>query len=430
MANWSPLRDALASVVDRVTFGWSDLDALVGGLPPSAYNHAAFWKGDRSGWPGFTTVEVRVGTSVTFIRRSSGAPLTLGPQPTPHDSMQVRRPTPADIVLIGCVKQKLQQPAEARNLYTSPLFRKERAYAEAAGCLWFILSAEHGLVVPTTVLEPYDLRLSSTPHDYRQRWGRRVVDQLREAVAPLTGKVIEVHAGSAYTNAIREGLANEGVVVVEPLQGLTMGERLAWYLRLTPTHPTGAPETSDVMALVEQLGRHLDAVSPGEFLARGGAGMRGPGLYSWWVDESGARELTLGVGHPIRPGLIYAGLAGATRSRSGRPSKNTLWGRIRGMHLGGRHEFSTFRLSLGSILANAGQDPEINEGRLTAWMYEHLRVVAIPVTDADALDGMETEVLLELGPPLNLSKMSKSLVRAKLTELRRRYSRKVRPDSE
>lgn len=381
MANWRPLRDALAPV-DRVTFAWSDLDALVGGLPPSAYNHAAFWKGDRSGWPGFTTTEVRVGTSVTFIRRSSRALSTPRVQPARDVARHVKMPAPADIVLVGCVKQKLDRPAEAQNLYTSPLFRKERNYAEAAGCPWFILSAEHGLVAPTTVLEPYDLRLSSTTSEYRRAWGQRVVDQLRAAAAPLTGKVIEVHAGSAYTNAIREELARESVVVVEPLQGLTMGERLGWYLRSTPTHATEASRASDGIGLVEQLGAPLDAVSPDEFLATGGAGARSPGLYSWWVDDHGARELSLGVGHPIEPGLIYAGLAGATRSRSGRQSKNTLWGRIRGMHLGGRHEFSTFRLSLGAILANARQETEINEGRLTAWMHEHLRVVAIPVADA------------------------------------------------
>lgn len=66
---------------------------------------------------------------------------------------------------------------------------------------------------------------------------------------------------------------------------------------------------------------------------------------------------------------------GATRVRSGRKSSNTLWGRIRSMHLGGRHEFSTFRLSLGSVLAAARREPAIDEARLTAWMHQHLRVV-------------------------------------------------------
>lgn len=49
---------------------------------------------------------------------------------------------PADVVLVGCVKRKLSHPAPARDLYTSPLFAKGRAYAEASGAAWFVLSAQ------------------------------------------------------------------------------------------------------------------------------------------------------------------------------------------------------------------------------------------------------------------------------------------------
>jgi hypothetical protein len=168
-------------------------------------------------------------------------------------------------------------------------------------------------------------------------------------------------------------------------------------------------------------------MTPADFLATGGAGLRFPGLYSWWSDSDGAADLTAGLGHTIERGLIYAGLAGATRSRSGRKSTNTLWGRIRGMHLGGRHEFSTFRLSLGSVLANARGETEIDEVGLTAWMHEHLRLIAVPVEDADALNGLETAVLADLNPPLNLDKMLRNPTRDKLTELRRLHSRKSRP---
>jgi hypothetical protein len=65
------------------------------------------------------------------------------------------------------------------------------------------------------------------------------------------------------------------------------------------------------------------------------------------VDLAGAGDLSAGLGLPLEPGLIYAGLAGATRWPSGRRSTNTLWSRVAGMHLGGRHEFCTFRRSLG-----------------------------------------------------------------------------------
>lgn len=81
MADWSPLRDILREVAQRRTFSWDELEALVGGLPPSAYEYPAFWSGDRSMWQGFSATEVHVGRSVTFVRRQSTPELT-DQQPT------------------------------------------------------------------------------------------------------------------------------------------------------------------------------------------------------------------------------------------------------------------------------------------------------------------------------------------------------------
>lgn len=77
MANLTPLRVALTAVEDPVTLSWADFDSLVGGLPRSAYAHSAFWKGARSGWPGFTTVNVRIGDEVTFVREGTARPVPL-----------------------------------------------------------------------------------------------------------------------------------------------------------------------------------------------------------------------------------------------------------------------------------------------------------------------------------------------------------------
>jgi hypothetical protein len=423
MANWSGLRVLLADVDDTMTIGWADLDALVGGLPRSAYDHPAFWKGDRSGWPGFTTADVRVGRSVTFVRRTGVVAKTVRRPPAP--SRTTRTPADVDVVLLGCVKRKLPHAAPAQDLYDSPLFRKERTYAEAAGAPWFILSAQHGLVAPTEVLHPYELRLSKTSREYRRTWGQRVVDQLADQYGDVAGRVVEIHAGAAYADAIRERLRSAGAVVEEPLRGLTMGQRLAWYS--TDTARAWAPashqagDDPDLERIVDELNAEDRALTPTAFLATRGDGLRRPGLYSWWVDGPGATDLSRGLAQPLSPGLIYAGLAGATRSRSRQKSTNTLWGRIRGMHLGGRHQFSTFRLSLGSVLAHATGAAEIDEARLTDWMHEHLRVVTVVVDDADALDGLETAVLAALEPPLNLAKMPKTPIRLQLSALRRQY---------
>lgn len=426
MADWSPLRALLTTVTDSVTLSWEDLDVLVGGLPPSAYNHAAFWKGARSGWPGFSTADVRVGESVTFVRSR-----TAPPSPThrrfPRAVAGPDNWTPADVILIGCVKRKLPTAAPARELYVSPLFRKGRAYAEHAEVSWFILSAQHGLVAPDDELEPYDLRLGATSRQYRREWGGRVVAALREALGSIDGLSIEIHAGSAYVDAIREDLRSGGATVVEPLAGLALGPRLAWYgdHPITTSSPMPLPDVDDLIARLLRAG---EAISPEEFLATGAALFRSPGLYSWCVDATGAADLTTGLRHPVDPGLIYAGLAGATRS-GGRKSKNTLWGRIKTMHLGGRHEFSTFRLSLGSVLAASRGGQEIDEPGLTAWMHEHLRLIVVPVNDADTLGDVETEVLQQLDLPLNLDKVARNPLRIELSALRKKYGRKRRTAS-
>ncbi|WP_198410296.1 DUF6884 domain-containing protein [Microlunatus flavus] len=354
MADWSPLRERLRSIDDEVTMSWQELDELVGGLPPSAYEHRAFWGGKRSGWSGFSASQVQVGRSVTFLRRtddSSGTPAIQRAAP----DLQTRS---GDVVLVGCVKSKLDHPAAARDLYTSTLFRKARAHAEGLGKPWFILSAEHGLIDPDTTIAPYDLRLANTSLSYRQRWGTQVVERLSSVLGPLDRLVVEVHAGRAYVDAVRGPLTARGVAVLDPLLGLRQGERQQWYRRMAakkPEHPA-----VDFEALITQLADRGRARRPSELDRKH---LLVPGLYSWWVDDTGAADLEGGLRHPVHAGLIYIGLAGA--------AKNTLWGRLVGMHLGKRHSFSTLRRTLGAVLAELRGDPAIDEPALTAWMHDH-----------------------------------------------------------
>jgi hypothetical protein len=108
--------------------------------------------------------------------------------------------------------------------------------------------------------------------------------------------------------------------------------------RVSPAHPRARPQRRRPWLPSLLSGSQLpNATAPAEFLATGGSQLKSPRFYSSWIDTTGAADLEAGLGQPGPPGLIYAGMAGATRSRSGRKSTNTLRGRIRGMHLGGRH---------------------------------------------------------------------------------------------
>ena len=354
MANWSRLTTALAEVEAEVRFTWDELDELVGGMPASATAHRAWWSGDRphvNAWrnAGFTIARLDQGHEVTFVRTStqhshleSTRVAQPGDGPGGEAPRQVNQAS-SQLLLVTCVKEKLDRPAPARDLYTSALFKKERAYAEHSGLPWFILSAEHGLVAPDEWLAPYERYLPDTPPSYRTAWGTWVVERLEMLAGPLVGRTIEVHASSAYVTTLREPLAAKGAQLVEPLAGLRQGQRLAWYSTPASTisHSRPArpdpPEVSDgdeTSRLCADLSDPRTRRSPAAILASGSGGLRTPGLYSWWVDEAGARDLSAGLGMQIAPGLIYAGLAGATRWPSDRRSTNTLWARIIGMHLG------------------------------------------------------------------------------------------------
>lgn len=320
----------------------------------------------------------------------------------------------ADIVLIGCVKSKQPVAAEAQDLYTSDYFVKMRRYAESVGVPWYILSAEHGVVAPTDWLEPYERYLPDTSRDYRHAWGQKVGEQLERATGSLDGKLVEVHAGAAYVEAIAPVLRGLGADLHDTLAGLSIGRRLSWYLQ------NEKQAEVEIGTVLDRLRDHSSSKTLADILATGGIGLKVPGIYSWWVDEAGAEDLSRGLGHAIQPGLIYAGLAGATRS-GGAKSTNTLWGRIATMHLGTKHEFSTLRRSLGSILGAANGSPSIDEAELTRWMHSYLRVVTIPVADPDTLDILESALLAELDPPLNLAKVPKSPLRQQLSALRKQY---------
>ena len=425
MADWSLLRSALGRVDAAVRYTWDELDALVGGLPDSAKNHRAWWSGDRphvNAWKlaGFSVTDLKLGQEVTFVRGAA-----VVPEATPPARPETPTATGADLLLMACVKKKGDRPAPARDLYQPALFEKEKAYADASGLPWYILSAEHGLVAPDEWLSPYERYLPDTPPSFRAAWGDWVVERLELLGGSLYGRVIEVHAGGAHVEAMRTQLAAKGAVLLEPLSGLSMGERLSWYGKQSPA-PMDSTAHADAAAFVEALLDVPAAQTPAEFAAAGPSALSRPGLYSWWVDASGAEDLTRGLGQKVASGLIYAGLAGATRWPSGRRSTNTLWSRIAGMHLGKKHEFSTFRRTLGSILASASGAPDIDEHQLTAWMHEHLRVIAIPYDDADTLGKLEETVLEQLDPPLNLKGMNNTKIRSRVSELRRPFARKRR----
>lgn len=247
MVRWRPLTEYLRRQDDDVVELTYDAvaDILGGPLPASATNHRpVFWSNAETGgyarhWraAGFRTqLRGLADDQVRFVRIGTvraGALSGHGRLANASVSGNV------DVLLVGCVKTKAETPRQARDLYMSPLFARRRAYAEASGKPWLILSAEHGVVHPSDIIEPYDRFLEEQPVAYQRRWGRTVIAQLEEHFESLDGMVFELHASAAYGDPIEEGLQARGARLMRPLAGARFGEQLAWYDRFSTTQPRG-----------------------------------------------------------------------------------------------------------------------------------------------------------------------------------------------
>lgn len=150
------------------------------------------------------------------------------------------------LIVVGCGRAKLDRPAPARELYTGNLFRAARQYAEASGAEWKILSALHGLIDPAVVIGPYDYRIgqtTGTPWSYYRPEFERLCQVGYSTMPPiwkdksgnghdllnLSERTVEIYASGAYAIALRVALHGFPIKFEEPLDGLTMGGRLAWY---------------------------------------------------------------------------------------------------------------------------------------------------------------------------------------------------------
>lgn len=135
------------------------------------------------------------------------------------------------IVLVACVGMKQLAVAPARDLYTSPWFRKARAIAERADA-WYILSAAHGVLHPDTPTAPYDATLNRMTAAARREWSAHVRRRLDTLLT--RGDRVTIFAGERYRDGLETHLRRRGVHPNVPMRGLGIGQQLAW---LTRNHP-------------------------------------------------------------------------------------------------------------------------------------------------------------------------------------------------
>src|SRR5437868_1817333 len=109
-----------------------------------------------------------------------------------------------DVALVACVKTKSDHAVPAKDLYSSPLFRMSRRYAESNADRWFILSAEHGLLDPKTITHPYDTTLNSMGAMDRRTWVNGVIAQMK--AQDVSGRRLLILAGQVYRSGLMQFL--------------------------------------------------------------------------------------------------------------------------------------------------------------------------------------------------------------------------------
>jgi hypothetical protein len=131
------------------------------------------------------------------------------------------------VVLISCASKKLPTPAKARDLYISPLFRLNLAYAESLKPeAIFILSAKHGLVPLEKKLAPYNETLNTKKDAAIKAWAKKVCRQLGTRTNVGSDEFILL-AGERYRRHLLPFLKHSKT----PLQGLGLGKQLQFLKR-------------------------------------------------------------------------------------------------------------------------------------------------------------------------------------------------------
>lgn len=227
------------------------------------------------------------------------------------------------VVLISCVKAKLDHEALARDLYISSLFRKNLAYARSL-CpdRIFVLSAKYGLVNLDQKLEPYEQTLKTMSAREIKEWSIGVVRQLEKKLDFTNDEVIFL-AGNKYRKYLQPLFTKTSV----PLEGMSIGRQLQFL--------TNQATTSNVCC---ELHKWVNSLP----------------VFSFPFDESKIPHNGLYI-------LFQKGETGHELSRIVRigthTGQNQLRSRLRQHFITENKDRSIFRKNIGRCLLNRAHDP-------------------------------------------------------------------------
>src|SRR3954469_17621153 len=145
------------------------------------------------------------------------------------------------LVIVPCGQSKVWDadpqhgPAPAREAYTGPPFKVNRAYAERHGDRWIILSAKYGFIRPDFLIPgPYNVtfkKRATGPVEVAT-----LIDQIREQRLHEFVRIVGL-GGKEYRAAIEAAFAPCGSAVEFPFAGLPIGLAMRAVKRATGDSP-------------------------------------------------------------------------------------------------------------------------------------------------------------------------------------------------
>ena len=132
------------------------------------------------------------------------------------------------IGLMATARKKLDHPAPVTEFYISPLFRKSVSYAEQTYDRIYFYNAKDGFLCPSKIMEPYNVSIKTFSIGEKREWAYQVVKELRARENPEK-VMIYLHGGKVYRKYLQPELESHGFQFTVPLEGLGIGEQLAWY---------------------------------------------------------------------------------------------------------------------------------------------------------------------------------------------------------
>ena len=111
-------------------------------------------------------------------------------------------------ILISCVSKKVDFETSAEDLYISPLFKYNLAYAKGLNPeKIFILSAKYGLLELDSQIKPYNQTLNQMDINQRKIWAKNVLEKLENKINLKEDKIIFL-AGKRYREFLVPHITN------------------------------------------------------------------------------------------------------------------------------------------------------------------------------------------------------------------------------